>query len=140
MDFQRTDFGLFRTLVERVPWEKVLKGKGVRECWTFFKEDVTATGAGCSHVPRDERVGKTTGLAEQSVFLGLRKKRRVYHFWKKGWATQEEYRGLVRSCRGEIRKAKGQLELRLATVVGDNKECFYKCINKEKRAQEKLSP
>jgi len=30
MDFQRADFGLFRTLVERVPLERVLKGKGVQ--------------------------------------------------------------------------------------------------------------
>jgi len=30
IDFQREDFGLFRTLVERVPWERVLKGKGVQ--------------------------------------------------------------------------------------------------------------
>jgi len=40
MDFQRADFGLFRTLVERVPWERVLKGKWVQEGWTFFKEEV----------------------------------------------------------------------------------------------------
>ena len=40
MDFWRADFGLFRTLAERVPWEKVLKGKGVQEGWTFFKEEV----------------------------------------------------------------------------------------------------
>jgi len=39
MDFQSTDFGLLRTLVERVPWEKVLKGKGVQEGWIFFKEE-----------------------------------------------------------------------------------------------------
>ena len=43
--------------------------------------------------------------------------------------TQEEYKGLFRSCREEIRKAKAQLELRLATVVRDNKKCFYKYIN-----------
>jgi len=35
--------------------------------------------------------------------------------------TQEEYRGLVRSCREQIRKAKAQLELRLDTVVRDKK-------------------
>jgi len=57
--------------------------------------------------------------------LGLRKKRRVYHLWKKGQATQEEYRALIRSCREEIRKAKAQLELRLATVARDNKKFFY---------------
>jgi len=27
-------------LVERVPWERVLKGKGVQKGWTFFKEEV----------------------------------------------------------------------------------------------------
>jgi len=30
MDFHRADFGLFRMLVESVPWERVLKGKGVQ--------------------------------------------------------------------------------------------------------------
>jgi len=39
--------------------------------------------------------------------------------------SPEEYRGLIRSCREEIRKAKAQLELRLATVVRDNKNIFY---------------
>ena len=53
--------------------------------------------------------------------------------------TQEEYRGLVQSCREEIRKAKAQLELMLATVVRDNRKCFYKYINK-KRAKEILHP
>jgi len=70
--------------------------------------------------------------------LGLRKKRRAYHLWKKGQATQEEYRGLVRSCRQEIRKAKAQLELWLATVLRHNTKCFYKYINNKKRAKESL--
>ena len=72
--------------------------------------------------------------------LGLRKKGRVYPLWKKGQATQEEYRGLIRSCREEIRKAKAQLELMLATVLWDNKTCFYKHINNKKRAKENLHP
>jgi len=54
--------------------------------------------------------------------------------------TQEEYRGLRRSCREEIRKAKAQLELRLATVVRDNKKCFYKYIHNKKRAKYSLHP
>jgi len=54
--------------------------------------------------------------------------------------TQEEYRGLVRSCREEIRKAKAKLELRLATVVSDNKKCFCRYINNKKRDKESLHP
>ncbi|KAK4825507.1 hypothetical protein QYF61_000020 [Mycteria americana] len=40
LDFWRADFGLFRGLVDRVPWEAVLKGKGVQEGWTFFKKEI----------------------------------------------------------------------------------------------------
>jgi len=40
MDFRRADFGLFRTLFERVSWERVLKGKGIQEGWRFFNEEV----------------------------------------------------------------------------------------------------
>jgi len=72
-------------------------------------------------VLQDELAGKMTGLAEWGALAGTQKTRRVYHVWKKGQATQEEYRRLVRSRREEIRKAKVQLELRLATVVRDNK-------------------
>lgn len=31
LDFQRADFELFRTPVGRVPWESVVKGRGVQE-------------------------------------------------------------------------------------------------------------
>ena len=40
MDFRRADFGLFRTLVERVPGERGQRGPGRLEGWTFFKEEV----------------------------------------------------------------------------------------------------
>jgi len=72
--------------------------------------------------------------------LGLGKKTRVYHLWKKGQATEEEYRGLIRACRGEIRKAKAQLQPRLATVARDNKKCFYKYMHNKKRGKESLHP
>ncbi|KAK4832481.1 LOW QUALITY PROTEIN: hypothetical protein QYF61_023528 [Mycteria americana] len=57
--------------------------------------------------------------------------------FKKGQATQEEYRDLVKSCREKIRKAKAQLEFNLATVIIT---CFYKYINIKKRAKENLPP
>ena len=31
LDFQRADFGLFRSLVDRVPWEAILKGRESRK-------------------------------------------------------------------------------------------------------------
>ena len=38
LDFQRADFNLFRTMVERDPWEVVLENVGAQEGWEYFKE------------------------------------------------------------------------------------------------------
>ena len=40
LNFQRVDFDLFRMLVARVPWESLLKGKGVQEAWTLLKMEI----------------------------------------------------------------------------------------------------
>ena len=45
---------------------------------------------------------------------------------KKGLATWEEYRNVVRVCRDAMRKAKAHLELNLAMHVKDNKKGFFK--------------
>jgi len=58
VDFWRADFGLLRTLVERVPWARgpgrldILQGGSLK-----------GTGAGCPHVLQDKPAGKTTSLA-----------------------------------------------------------------------------
>jgi len=100
MDFWRADFGLFRTLVDRLPWETVLKVKGVQVGCTFFKEEVLkaqeqAVPMCCKTNHRRRR----PAWLNRQLLLGVRKKRRVYHFRKKGQTTQEEYRDLIRSCR-----------------------------------------
>ena len=40
LDFWRADFNLFRTMVEKVPWEVVLESMGAQEGWEYFKETV----------------------------------------------------------------------------------------------------
>ena len=40
LNFQRVDFDLFRTLVVGVPWELLLKGKGVQEVWMLLKLEI----------------------------------------------------------------------------------------------------
>ncbi|KAK4818819.1 hypothetical protein QYF61_019856 [Mycteria americana] len=140
MDFRRADFDLFRTLVERVPWETVLKGKGVQEGWACFKKEVLkAQEQAVPMCHKTNRRGRRPAWLNRELLLGLRKKRRVYHFWKKGQATQEEYRDLVKSCREKIRNAKAQLELNLATVVRENTKCFYKYTNNKKSQGESPS-
>jgi len=138
-DFQRADFGLFWSLVDRVPWEAVLKGKGVQEGWTFFKEEVLKAqeqaGPMCHKMNRQ---GRRPACLNRELWMVLWKENRVYVLWKKGRTIQENCKDIVRLCREKIRKAKAQLELNLATAVKDEKKCFYKYINNERRAKEKL--
>ncbi|KAK4813674.1 LOW QUALITY PROTEIN: hypothetical protein QYF61_017641 [Mycteria americana] len=141
LDFQRADFGLFRRLVERVPWEAALKGIGVQEGWTFFKEEVLKAQE--QAVPMCQKTslqGRRLAWLTRELWLELRKKRRVYDLWKKGQATQEDYKGVARLCKEKIRRAKAELELNLAAVVKDNKKYFFKYMSSKRRAKENLQP
>lgn len=49
--------------------------------------------------------------------------------WKKEWASQVEYQGIVQACREAIRKAKAQLKLKLVSDLKDEKESFYSTLS-----------
>ena len=48
--------------------------------------------------------------------------------------------GVADVCRVEVRKAKAQPELRLATAVKENKKSFYKYIIGKRRTKENFHP
>jgi len=82
---------LFRTLTERVPWERVLKGKGVEAGWIFFKKEVLKAQE--QAVPMCHKTncqGRQPAWLNKELFLRLRKKRSTYHLWNKGKATPVE--------------------------------------------------
>jgi len=57
-------------------------------------------------VLKDEPVEEKVILAEQRALAGTRKKRRVYDLWKKGQATQEDYKDIVMLCRDKVKEPK----------------------------------
>lgn len=56
----------------------------------------------------------------------------MYRVWKKGQATWEQYRSIIRVCKDAKRKAKVYLELNLARAVQDIKKGFKSIISKRK--------
>lgn len=71
-------------------------------------------------MPKDEPMWKKIGLAEQRSSAGRKKKRRNYELWKKGQATQDDYRDVVGSCRKKNKRTKAQLGHNLTTSTKDN--------------------
>ncbi|KAK4832568.1 hypothetical protein QYF61_024186 [Mycteria americana] len=115
------------------------EGQGVQEGWTFFRKEILKVQK--QAVPMGQKMsqqGRRLAWLDRELWLELRKKRRVCDLWKKGQATQEDYKDVVRLCRDKMRRAKAQLEFNLATAVKDNKKCFYNYISNERRAKENL--
>lgn len=68
LDLRKADFGLFGRLIERVPWEVVLKGKGVQKDLAFFDKEILITGTGHPHSLKDKPAGKTILDEQRALF------------------------------------------------------------------------
>ncbi|GAB0204837.1 hypothetical protein GRJ2_002949300 [Grus japonensis] len=58
LDFRRADFGFFRDLLGRVPWDKVLEGRGARDSWLIFRDHLLQAQEQC--IPTKRKSGKNT--------------------------------------------------------------------------------
>ncbi|KAK4826309.1 hypothetical protein QYF61_007156 [Mycteria americana] len=143
----RTEKDLGQTLaclgdwLTRVPWEGVLKDKGVLEGWAFFKKGILKVQE--QAIPMCQKTswyGKSLAWLNRELWLELRKQKRVYDLWKKVQATQDNYKNVMTLRREKIRRAKAQLGLNLATAIKDDKKYFYKYISNKRRTEENLHP
>lgn len=75
MGFWRADFDLFGRLVQRVPWETVLKGRGVQEDWTVFRKEILKVRELTLCVLKDELVGMKMSLADWGALIGTQDKK-----------------------------------------------------------------
>ncbi|GAB0179518.1 cAMP-dependent protein kinase inhibitor alpha [Grus japonensis] len=56
LDFRRADFGLFRNLLGRIPWDKALEGRGAQDSWLIFKGHLLQAQERCN--PTKRKSGK----------------------------------------------------------------------------------
>ena len=99
-----------------------MKEMGVQEGWTYFKRGVLKAQEQAVPVCRKtSRRGRRLAWLNRDLWLDLKNKRRIYCLWKRGQVSHEDYKDVVKLCRENIRRAKVQLELNLATAVKDNK-------------------
>ncbi|GAB0204618.1 mitochondrial enolase superfamily member 1 [Grus japonensis] len=141
LDFRRTNFGLFKDLLGRIPWVRALEGRGVQESWSIFKHHFLQAQDWC--IPKNRKSskgGRRLAWMSKELLEKLKRKKEVYRIWRKGAATWEEYRDVIRVCRHETRKAKAHLELNLARDVKDNKKGFFKYISSKRKTRKNVGP
>jgi len=55
-DFMKADFGLFRDLLRRIPWDTTLVQRGAQESWLMFKDHLLQAQERC--IPTERKSGK----------------------------------------------------------------------------------
>lgn len=78
MDFWKAHFGQFRIVVERIPWDTVLKNRVTERLDILQNENLTGTRAHCPLMLKDEMVEKKTWLNESGTFIGTQGNKRVF--------------------------------------------------------------
>ena len=93
------DFGLFRYLLGRVPWDKALEGRGVQEDWLIFKEHhLQAKEQFIQTSRKSSKVARWPAWIEEQLLPKLKPKKEVYRRQKQRQVTWEEYRDSVQAC------------------------------------------
>ncbi|GAB0207435.1 hypothetical protein GRJ2_003209100 [Grus japonensis] len=141
LDFRRADFGLFRDLLGRLPWDEALEGRGAQDSWLVFKGHLLQARDRC--IPTKRKSSKNTKRPPwmNKELLGkVKHKKEAYRGWKQGQVAWEEYRETVRAARDQVRKAKALIEISLARDVKDNKKSFYRYVSDKRRMRENVGP
>ncbi|KAJ7407514.1 hypothetical protein BTVI_63030 [Pitangus sulphuratus] len=58
LDFRTADFDLLRDVLDRVPWDNALEGRGAQEIWLIFKDHLLQ--AQKPYIPTKRKSGKNT--------------------------------------------------------------------------------
>ncbi|GAB0176260.1 mitochondrial enolase superfamily member 1 [Grus japonensis] len=141
LDFRRADFGLFRDLLGRIPWDKALEGRGAQDSWLIFKGHLLQAQERC--IPAKRKSSKNTKRPlwmNKELLDKLKQKKEAYRGWKQGQVAWEEYRETVRAARDQVRKAKALIEISLARDVKGNKKSFYRYVSDKRRMRENVGP
>ncbi|KAM9653655.1 uncharacterized protein ACIBXB_010484 [Morphnus guianensis] len=121
LDFRRADFGLFRDLLGRVPWDTALEGRENQKSQLIFKDHLLQAQEQCIPTNSDTKRKSTEG------------------------GSKDRYpgRNIKRNCQssqGSLRKAKAVIELNLARDVKDNKKSYYRYVSGKRKTRENMGP
>jgi len=90
--FRKAKFQLFKELVNRIPWETVIKDRWAEQSWQIFKDAFHRTQE--LSVPRCKKsvkeVRRPTWLS-QDLLVKLKSKRELHRQWRQGKVSQEEH-------------------------------------------------
>lgn len=128
-NFTRADFNLLREMVGGIPEEPALETKGVQEYWETFRDCLLKVQEQSIHLSRKRSWhSKKPAWLNNELLREPRCKKGTWERWKREQASKGEYWNTTQAHRDAERKAKAQLEPKLARDVKSSKKVLTYCM------------
>ncbi|GAB0178027.1 hypothetical protein GRJ2_000268000 [Grus japonensis] len=138
LNFRRTNFQLFKELVDGTPWETALRNKGAEQSYQLFKDVfLRMQKLSIPTYKKSEKRIRRPAWFSKDLLIKLKCKKEMHRLWNQECVFWEEYRDVAQMCRDGLRKAKAQLELNL-TRNAKNKKDFYRYVGQKRKIKENV--
>ncbi|KFQ27244.1 hypothetical protein N331_08889, partial [Merops nubicus] len=140
LNFKKANFQLFKELLNRTPWEAVLRDKGTEQSWQIHKEAFHRVQELSKPMCRKSgKKRKRLAWLSHKLLVELKNKVKLHKQLKQGQVSWRKCRVADWLWRDKVRKAKVQLQLNLAKNTKKNKKGFYKYLNQKRKVKEGVS-
>ena len=140
-DYKKADFNEIRNSISAINWENILSEADTITSWELFKTKLLSTIE--ESIPKKKRRCSNRPLwMIQNVMRTIRKKRRLWK-WYCTTKDYEDYQAYQKTCsiaRKAVRKAKRNLERKLARDAKTNCKPFYRYLNSCTKTRTKVGP
>ncbi|GAB0203805.1 hypothetical protein GRJ2_002846100 [Grus japonensis] len=90
LNFRKAKFQLFKELVNRTPWETVLRDKGAEQSWQIFKDTFhRAQELSIPRCKKSGKEGKRLAWLSRDLLVKLKGKKEIRRQWKQGQVSWE---------------------------------------------------
>ncbi|XP_062489131.1 uncharacterized protein LOC134171174 [Pezoporus occidentalis] len=142
LDFKRAEFGLFRNLLRKVPWDTALEGRGAQDSWSIFKDHLLQAQECCIPTRRKcSRRARRPPWMDKELLRKIQVKKRLIISGSKDRWPGKNTGMLSRKLGTRLGKLRpSQLELNLARDVKDNRKGFYRYVANKRQTRDNVGP
>ena len=137
-NWRRAKWDEMREDMAKVNWRREFNGKNANQMWDTLKSKIHKVVK--NHVPtRRVKNGGRPAWMRRELMAAIRKKRRLWKAAKNG-GSMEEYREEDKKVKKQIRKAKRDMEKKLAQGNDGNKRPFYAYVKRKTKSRPTVGP
>lgn len=136
------NFRLFKEFLDDITWEAVLRDKGAKQSWKFFKEAFLRAleHSVPQHRKEKNRGGRKSVWRSKDLLVKLGKNKDMFSQWKQTHMDWDEYKDAILTCCDGIRKAKAQMELHCVRDMKNEEKDLYGYLVQKRQAKKNVPP